>query len=96
LGDTALANPLATRILAIGSHEAMTSGEWNGATWTAGRFALRAASTIWLAATTPDENRKSGAEPATTLPAISRLPTRTTSTGSRRAASTFSTRGSLK
>jgi hypothetical protein len=81
LGDTALAMPLATRIFAMGSHEAMTSGVWNGAICVAGRLALRAASTIWLAATTPDEKKKSGVLPATTLPAMSRLPTRTTLTG---------------
>ena len=70
--------PLATRIWAIGCQDAITIGVWKGDDWAIAIFALRAASAIWLAATTPDGKKKSGMAPGTTRAAISRLPMRVT------------------
>ena len=100
LSPSGLASPLATRICAIGAQLAITIGVWNGEDCATARLALRAASTIWLAATTPEGKKKSGdppaTPPATTLPAMSRLPTRVTFTGRRLSARILRTRSSLK
>lgn len=81
---------------AIGSQLAITSGVWNGDDWATLRLALRAASAIWLAATTPEGKKKSGVPVAATLPAMSRLPTRVTFTGRRCSARILRTRSSWK
>ena len=88
--------PLATRIFATGCQLAITIGVWNGDDWATTILALVAASTIWLAATTPEGNRKSGIAPGTTRAAISRLPIRVTATGRRFSTRIRRTRGSAK
>ncbi len=95
MGAIDLAMPLAVRILATGSHEATTSGVWKGEVCVAALPALRAASAIMLAATTPLAMKKSGWSAAPILAAMSRLPTRATCTGSLAPASTLLTRSSL-